>query len=77
MDWVIFSVSAVILVVSATLLGKYDDFIAARAGMGRLFVGRLLLARATTLPGRHFTGLRAGWSARPNTDIELIGGMQC
>jgi cation:H+ antiporter len=50
MPWLIFLGSSALLVLAATRLAKYGDAIAARTGLGRLFVGTLLLAGATSLP---------------------------
>jgi cation:H+ antiporter len=50
MPWLIFIGSSVLLVFAATKLAQYGDAIAARTGLGRLFVGTLLLAGATSLP---------------------------
>lgn len=45
-----FIVSAALIVYAATRLAKYGDVIAIRTGLGRMFVGLLLLAGATSLP---------------------------
>jgi cation:H+ antiporter len=50
MAWLAFIFSGAIIVVSAMQLAKYGDAIALRTGLGRLFVGSLLLASATSLP---------------------------
>ena len=50
MPWLIFFGSSALLVFAATKLAQYGDAIAARTGLGRLFVGTLLLAGATSLP---------------------------
>lgn len=50
MVWLIFALSSALLVFAATQLAKFGDAIAARTGLGRLFVGTLLLAGATSLP---------------------------
>lgn len=46
----LFSVASVVILVSATFLTKAADIIASRMGLGRLWVGSLLLAGATSLP---------------------------
>ncbi|MCX7669604.1 MAG: sodium:calcium antiporter [Anaerolineae bacterium] len=46
----VFIVSAALVVFAATKLAQFGDVIAARTGLGRLFVGTLLLAGATSLP---------------------------
>jgi cation:H+ antiporter len=50
MTWLIFAVSSTLLVLAANKLAEFGDAIAARTGLGRLFVGTLLLAGATSLP---------------------------
>lgn len=50
MAWLIFIAASAILVFAATKLAQFGDAIAARTGLGRLFVGTLLLAGATSLP---------------------------
>jgi cation:H+ antiporter len=50
MPWLVFLGSSGLLVFAATKLAQYGDAIAARTGLGRLFVGTLLLAGATSLP---------------------------
>ena len=50
MTWLIFVACSALLVFAATQLAKYGDAIATRTGLGRMFVGTLLLAGATSLP---------------------------
>lgn len=50
MTWVVFVVSSSLLVLAAVKLAEYGDTIALRTGLGRLFIGTLLLAGATSLP---------------------------
>lgn len=50
MVWLVFILSSALLVFAATKLAQFGDAIAARTGLGRLFVGTLLLAGATSLP---------------------------
>jgi len=50
MVWVEFLFSAAVIVYAATQLAKHGDTIALRTGLGRLFIGLLLLAGATSLP---------------------------
>ncbi len=50
MVWLIFILSSALLVFAATKLAEFGDVIAERTGLGRLFVGTLLLAGATSLP---------------------------
>ena len=50
MTWFIFIASSALLVLAASKLAGFGDAIAVRTGLGRLFVGTLLLAGATSLP---------------------------
>lgn len=50
MAWVMFSVSAAVIVVAGTKLSQYGDQIAEHTGLGRLWIGVLLMAAATSLP---------------------------
>lgn len=50
MHWIIFLVSATIVVLSASKLAEYGDIIAVRTRLGGLLVGTILLAGATSLP---------------------------
>lgn len=50
MAWFIFFGSAALVVLAAIKLAEYSDVIAVRANLGRLFIGTLLLAGATSLP---------------------------
>ncbi len=50
MIWVEFAISALLIVFVAVKLAEYGDALAARTGLGGLFVGTLLIAGATSLP---------------------------
>lgn len=50
MAWVVFIITAVLIVLAATQLAKYGDVIAVRTKMGGMFIGLLLMAGATSLP---------------------------
>ncbi len=50
MTWIVFFITAVVIVLAATQLAKYGDIIAVRTRMGGMFIGVLLLAGATSLP---------------------------
>lgn len=47
---VIFIVSAGFVVLASTQMARYSDVIAIKTGLGRLFIGTVLLAAATSLP---------------------------
>jgi cation:H+ antiporter len=50
MIWVQFLVCAVLVVVVGTILSRYADILAEKTGLGRSWVGAILLAGATSLP---------------------------
>lgn len=50
MVYVVFVVTAALIVVAATQLAKYGHVIAIRTRLGGMFIGALLLAAATSLP---------------------------
>lgn len=50
MIWLQFLATAALTVLAATKLAEYGDTIALRTGLGRMFIGTLLLAGATSLP---------------------------
>ncbi|HDQ34805.1 MAG TPA: sodium:calcium antiporter [Chloroflexi bacterium] len=50
MVWLIFLVSAAVLVLAAMKLAEYGDVIAYRTNLGGMFIGTLLMAGATSLP---------------------------
>jgi cation:H+ antiporter len=45
-----FGICAVVIIIAGTFLSKYADAIAERTGLGRLLIGSVLLAGATSLP---------------------------
>lgn len=50
MAWVIFVLSAAVIVAAGTKLSHYGDRIAELTGLGRLWIGVVLMAGATSLP---------------------------
>ena len=50
MAWVTFALSAMVILVAGTKLSQFGDRIAEYSGLGRLWVGVVLLAGATSLP---------------------------
>jgi cation:H+ antiporter len=64
-SWLLFAVSAVVIVVAGTKLSHYGDQIAEFTGLGRLWIGVVLMAAATSLP-EVFTTVSAGWIDAPD-----------
>lgn len=50
MIWLEFAVCAVLIFVSGSMLSKYADLLAEMTGMGRTWIGLVLLATVTSLP---------------------------
>lgn len=50
MIWIEFVICAVLLVGAATLLSRFGDVLAEKTGLGRVWVGALLIAGVTSLP---------------------------
>jgi cation:H+ antiporter len=65
MAWLMFAGSAAVIVVAGTRLSRYGDRIAELTGLGRLWIGTVLLASATSLP-EVFTTVSAGLLDAPD-----------
>ena len=66
----IFLASAVVVIYLGNLLAKYGDALATLTGWGRLFVGSILVALATSLPELS-TNISAVRLAMPNPELAL------
>lgn len=58
MTWILFLLLATIIVYAGTLLARYGDILAEKTGMGRTWIGLVLVAATTSLP-ELFTGFSA------------------
>jgi cation:H+ antiporter len=65
LPWLFFVVSAAAIVFAGTKLSRYGDQIAELTGLGRLWIGVVLMAAATSLP-EVFTTMSAGWIDAPD-----------
>ena len=65
LPWLFFVVSAGAIVFAGTKLSRYGDQIAELTGLGRLWIGVVLMAAATSLP-EVFTTMSAGWLDAPD-----------
>ncbi|MGZ8365506.1 MAG: sodium:calcium antiporter [Nitrospira sp.] len=65
LPWLFFVVSASSIVFAGTKLSRYGDQIAELTGLGRLWIGVVLMAAATSLP-EVFTTMSAGWINAPD-----------
>lgn len=71
--WIIFLLSAVVIVIAGTKLSYYGDQIAELTGLGGLWVGMVLLAGATSLP-ELLTDIFAIWLQAPDLAVgDLFG----
>ena len=74
MVWVEFIICAGLLVWAATLLSKYGDALAVKTGLGRAWVGAILIAGVTSLP-ELASGISAvTWLKAPNLAAGAILG---
>lgn len=64
-SWSVFVLSAGVIVLAGTALSRYGDQIAEFTGLGRLWIGVVLMAAATSLP-EVFTTMSAGWLDAPD-----------
>lgn len=73
MLWIEFLICALIMIFCATRLAKYADVLADKTGIGKLFMGVLLLAGVTSLP-EVFTSINAVQQGYPNLAVgNLLG----
>ena len=71
--WLILAGSAVVIVYAGTKLSRYGDDIADLTGLGRLWIGVVLMAAATSLP-ELFTTVSAAWIDAPDLAAgDLLG----
>ncbi len=73
MPWVIFLLSASAIIVAGVKLAQYGDQIAEYSGLGWLWIGVVLIARATSLP-EIFTDINAARIGAPDLAVgDLFG----
>ncbi len=73
MPWVLFAFSALVIAVAGTKLSHYGDRLAEHTGLGRLWIGVVLLAGATSLP-EALTAVSASLLDAPNIAAgDLLG----
>ncbi len=73
MPWILFAVSAAVIVLAGIRLSHYGDRIAEHTGLGRLWIGVVLVAGATSLP-EVFTAISAAVINEPNIAVgDLLG----
>jgi cation:H+ antiporter len=71
--WIIFLASAVAIIAAGTKLSQYGDQIAEYSGLGRLWIGVVLLAGATSLP-EILTDINAAFIGAPDLAVgDLLG----
>ena len=74
MIWIEFAVCAALIVAAATQLSRYGDVLAEKTGLGRAWVGGILLAGVTSLP-ELVSGVSAvAWLNAPNLAAGSILG---
>ncbi|MBM4121276.1 MAG: sodium:calcium antiporter [Nitrospira sp.] len=73
MPWLMFALSATVIVLAGTKLSQYGDDIAEHTGLGRLWIGVVLLSAATSIP-EIFTAVSAVMIDAPNIAVgDLLG----
>ena len=50
MTWLLFLAAALVIVLAGTRLARYGDVLGEKSGMGRSWIGVVLLAATTSLP---------------------------
>nr|WP_027339899.1 sodium:calcium antiporter [Halonatronum saccharophilum] len=71
--WVVFLLSAFLIIISGTKLSKYGDVIADKSGMGQALVGAILIAGATSLP-ELVTSSTAAYLGSPDISLGNVFG---
>jgi cation:H+ antiporter len=73
MPWVLFAVSTIVIVLAGTKVARCGDRIAELTGLGRLWIGAVLVATATSLP-ELFTDVSAALLDAPDLAVgDLFG----
>jgi cation:H+ antiporter len=74
MIWLEFALCAALIIAAATVLSRYADVLAEKTGLGRAWVGGILLAGVTSLP-ELASGISAvTWLDAPNLAVGAILG---
>lgn len=74
MIWLEFGLCAVLLIGAATLLSRYGDMLAEKTGLGRVWVGAIMLAGVTSLPELASGVSAVAWLNAPNLAAGAILG---
>ena len=74
MVWVEFIICAALIILAGTLVSKYGDVIAEKTGLGRAWIGAILIAGITSLP-ELASGISAvAWLKSPNLAAGAVLG---
>ncbi len=74
MIWVQFIICAGLIIWTATLLSKYGDVLADKTGLGRAWVGAILIAGVTSLPELASGVSAVAWLNAPNLAAGAVVG---
>ncbi len=74
MVWIEFIICAGLLIWAATLLSKYGDVIAEKSGLGRAWIGAILIAGVTSLPELASGVSAVAWLKAPNLAAGAVLG---
>jgi cation:H+ antiporter len=73
MIWIQFVVCTALLVIAAGTLSRYGDVLAEKTGLGRTWMGAVVLAGATSLPELVSGTSAVAWLNAPNlADVRVV-----
>lgn len=73
MTWILFLLTAGLIVYAGTLLARYGDVLAEKTGLGRTWIGLVVVAATTSLP-ELFTGISASVQGLPDIAVGDVLG---
>jgi cation:H+ antiporter len=72
--WVEFIICAVLIILAGSLVSKYGDVIAEKTGLGRAWIGAILIAGITSLPELASGVSAVAWLKQPNLAAGAVLG---
>jgi cation:H+ antiporter len=74
MIWIEFIICAALIILAGSLLSKYGDVIAEKTGLGRAWIGAILIAGITSLPELASGVSAVAWLKAPNLAAGAVMG---
>lgn len=74
MIWIEFIICAVMIILASSLVSKYGDVIAEKTGLGRAWIGAILIAGVTSLPELASGVSAVSWLKAPNLAAGAVMG---